>query len=163
MNLPPQVLERSGTAQCPGSWMTRFKDWSPRAPLELKKILCTRNRCTDSRLSQVHEPALTRGGDPNPGRQRQRQEEKWFFRNLRVLFYWSKCCSDAPGAPIRMGWASPLRVATGGDANCGSEGRRRRSPAQANRRRDVVHPPLKRGRCECKTVRLANKKAPEHS
>jgi hypothetical protein len=46
-----------------------------------------------------------------------------------------------------MGWASPLRVATGGDANCGSEGRRRRSPAHANRRRDVVHFPMKKGRC----------------
>ena len=160
MNLPPQVLERSGTAQCPGSWMTRFKDWSPRAPLELEKILCTRNRCTDSRLSQVHEPALTRGGDPNPGRQRQRQEEKWFFRNLRAFFYWSQCCSDAPGAPIRMGWASPLRVATGGDANCGSAGRRRRSPAHANRRRDVAEPSTKRAQCGGKIVRLANKKAP---
>ena len=42
------------------------------------------------------------------------------------------------GAPIRVGWASPLRVATGGDANCSSEARRRRSPAHANRRRDCV-------------------------
>jgi hypothetical protein len=53
MTLPPTFLERSGTGLTPGSLMTRFKEWSPRAPLELEKILCTRNRCTDSRLSQV--------------------------------------------------------------------------------------------------------------
>ena len=46
--------------------------------------------------------------------------------------------SEALGAPIRAGWASPLRVATGGDANCGSGDRRRRSPAHANIRRDSV-------------------------
>ena len=40
------------------------------------------------------------------------------------------------GAPIRAGEASPLRVATGGDASWGSKARRRRSPARANRRRD---------------------------
>ena len=42
------------------------------------------------------------------------------------------------GAPIRVGWASPLRVATGGDANWGSGDRRRRSPAHANIRRDFI-------------------------
>ena len=41
------------------------------------------------------------------------------------------------GAPIRAGEASPLRVATGGDANWSSADRRRRSPARSNRRRDV--------------------------
>ena len=46
--------------------------------------------------------------------------------------------SDVLGAPIRVGWASPLRVATGGDANDGSGDRRRRSPAHANIRRDFT-------------------------
>ena len=86
-----------------------------------------------------------------------------FFRNLPVIFYWSKPHPEAPGAPIRMGWASPLRVATGGDANWGSEVRRRRSPAHANRRRDLAHSPMKRGRFARKTAKLANKKTPEHS
>ena len=36
--------------------------------------------------------------------------------------------SKIAGAPIRAGWASPLRVATGGDASGCSEARRRRSP-----------------------------------
>ena len=36
------------------------------------------------------------------------------------------------GAPVRTGWASPLRVATGGNASHGSKGRRRRSPACAD-------------------------------
>ena len=40
---------------------------------------------------------------------------------------------DARGAPIRVGWASPLRVATGGAASDGSKARPRRSPAPANR------------------------------
>jgi hypothetical protein len=40
-------------------------------------------------------------------------------------------------APIRAGLASPLRVATGGAANCGSGVRPRRSPAPANTRRAV--------------------------
>ena len=44
-----------------------------------------------------------------------------------------------------MGWASPLRVATGGDANCSSEAHRRRSPAHANRRRDCVILPMNVG------------------
>lgn len=42
------------------------------------------------------------------------------------------------GAPIRVGCASPLRVATDGDANWSSKVRRRRSPAHTNRRRDFV-------------------------
>ena len=46
--------------------------------------------------------------------------------------------SQPVGAPIRVGWASPLRVATGGDANWSSAGRRRRSPAHANQRREFV-------------------------
>ena len=41
-------------------------------------------------------------------------------------------------APIRVGCASPLRVATDGDANWSSKVRRRRSPAHTNRRRDFV-------------------------
>jgi hypothetical protein len=79
MTLPPTFLERSGTGLTPGSLMTRFKEWSPRAPLELEKILCTRNRCTDGRLSQVDctgappgETIQTRAAK----RQKQRQEEK---------------------------------------------------------------------------------------
>jgi len=40
------------------------------------------------------------------------------------------------GAPICTGGASPLRVATGGNANWSSKVRRRRSPARADRRRD---------------------------
>ena len=40
--------------------------------------------------------------------------------------------TEALGAPIRRGLASPLRVATGGAANCGSGARPRRSPAPAN-------------------------------
>src|SRR6478672_61285 len=39
------------------------------------------------------------------------------------------------GAPIRTGEASPLRVATGGEASFGLESPRRRSPARANSRR----------------------------
>ena len=46
--------------------------------------------------------------------------------------------SEPLGAPIRVGWASPLRIATGGDANWGSGVRRRRSPAHANIRRDFT-------------------------
>ncbi len=76
-----------------------------------------------------------------------------FFRDFRGMFHWAKAgiakadadrlncpqgSSDAPHAPVLMGWASPLRVATGGAANCGSGGRRRRSPAHENRRRDFV-------------------------
>ena len=38
-----------------------------------------------------------------------------------------------PSTPIRTGRASPLRVATGGNASSSSETRRRRSPACANR------------------------------
>ena len=49
----------------------------------------------------------------------------------------SEDSSQALGAPVRVGGASPLRVATGGNANWSSEDRRRRSPAHANRRRDV--------------------------
>jgi hypothetical protein len=40
------------------------------------------------------------------------------------------------GAPICAGEASPLRVATGGNANWSSAVRCHRSPARANRRRD---------------------------
>ena len=40
--------------------------------------------------------------------------------------------AKAPGAPIRRGLASPLRVATGGAANCGSGARPLRSRAPAN-------------------------------
>ena len=29
----------------------------------------------------------------------------------------AKMLAEAPGAPIRVGWARPLRVATSGDAN----------------------------------------------
>ena len=43
--------------------------------------------------------------------------------------------SNALGAPIRVGEASPLRVATGGDANWCSSRRRRRSLAHTNPRR----------------------------
>lgn len=39
------------------------------------------------------------------------------------------------GAPIRAGEASPLRVATGGDASWRLEARRHRSPARTNERR----------------------------
>ena len=39
--------------------------------------------------------------------------------------------SEVAGAPLGRAGASPLRVATGGDANGGSEGRRRRSPGPA--------------------------------
>ena len=42
------------------------------------------------------------------------------------------------GAPICTGGASPLRVATGGDANWRFGVRLRRSPARANARRDDV-------------------------
>ena len=41
-------------------------------------------------------------------------------------------------APICTGEASPLRVATGDNANWGSKVRCRRSPARTNRRRDGV-------------------------
>jgi hypothetical protein len=44
--------------------------------------------------------------------------------------------SEITGAPICAGEASPLRVATGGNANWSSKVRCRRSPARANRRRD---------------------------
>jgi hypothetical protein len=44
--------------------------------------------------------------------------------------------SEIRGAPICPGEASPLRVATGGNANSSSKVRCRRSPARANRRRD---------------------------
>ena len=54
MTLPPTILERSGTGLTPGSLMARFKEWCPRAPLELETIECTPHGCTDSRLSQVH-------------------------------------------------------------------------------------------------------------
>jgi hypothetical protein len=87
----------------------------------------------------------------------------WFFRNLLGIFYWSKSYSEVPGAPIRTGWASPLRAATGGDANWGSGGRRRRSPAHANRRRDIALSPMKMGWSARKTAILANEKTPEHS
>jgi hypothetical protein len=40
--------------------------------------------------------------------------------------------TEALGAPIRRGLASPLRVATGGAANCGSGAGPRRWPAPAN-------------------------------
>jgi|CryBogDrversion2_1035201.scaffolds.fasta_scaffold303944_1 hypothetical protein len=53
--------------------------------------------------------------------------------------------SDVVGAPIRVGWASPLRVATGGNANDGSGDRRRRSPAHANIRRDSFILLVKKG------------------
>jgi hypothetical protein len=46
--------------------------------------------------------------------------------------------SDTVNAPIRVGWVSPLRVATGGAANCGSGARPRRSPAHANTRRNLA-------------------------
>jgi len=52
-----------------------------------------------------------------------------------------------PGAPIRVGWASPLRVATGGAANWSSKARRRRSPAHANGRRDGAILPSHASRC----------------
>ena len=55
--------------------------------------------------------------------------------------------SEAPGEPIRVGGASPLRVATGGNANWSSEGRRRRSPAHTNRRRDSVILSMNAGLC----------------
>src|ERR1035438_4612535 len=42
------------------------------------------------------------------------------------------------GAPICAGGASPLRVATGGNANWSSGVRSRRPPARANKRRDNV-------------------------
>lgn len=44
--------------------------------------------------------------------------------------------SGVTGAPLGGGGASPLRVATGGDANWSSAVRRRRSPAPAQRRRE---------------------------
>lgn len=44
--------------------------------------------------------------------------------------------SGISGAPICTGGASPLRVATGGNANWSSKVRCRRSPARANGRRD---------------------------
>ena len=46
--------------------------------------------------------------------------------------------SGISGAPICTGGASPLRVATGGNANWSSAVRCRRSPAHANRRRDYA-------------------------
>jgi hypothetical protein len=46
--------------------------------------------------------------------------------------------SEISGAPICAGEASPLRVATGGDANWRFEVRLRRSPARANARRENV-------------------------
>ncbi len=47
--------------------------------------------------------------------------------------------SEISGAPICAGWASPLRVATGGNANWRFGVRSRRSPARANRRRDYAN------------------------
>jgi len=46
--------------------------------------------------------------------------------------------SEIRGAPICAGGASPLRVATGGNANWRFGVRSRRSPARTNRRRDYV-------------------------
>jgi hypothetical protein len=46
--------------------------------------------------------------------------------------------SEIRGAPICAGGASPLRVATGGNANRRFGVRSRRSPARTNRRRDYV-------------------------
>ena len=46
--------------------------------------------------------------------------------------------SEIRGAPICTGGASPLRVATGGNANWRFGVRSRRSPARTNRRRDYV-------------------------
>jgi hypothetical protein len=43
MNLPPTISERSGTVLTPGSLMARFKDWSPRAPLDLEMIKVCRS------------------------------------------------------------------------------------------------------------------------
>jgi hypothetical protein len=54
----------------------------------------------------------------------------WTTRLLRIND------SEISGAPICTGGASPLRVATGGNANWSSKVRCRRSPARANRRRD---------------------------
>ena len=83
-----------------------------------------------------------------------------FFRNLPGSIHWlrtsiavvwgsarvrPKAVRRCLGAPICVGWASSLRVATGGDANWSSEVRRRRSPAHANRRRDFTHWLMKTG------------------
>jgi hypothetical protein len=62
----------------------------------------------------------------------------WGLRRLpphaqtRLSSRWGALIS---GAPIRAGGASPLRVATGGDANWRFKARLRRSPASTNRRR----------------------------
>src|ERR1035437_9420635 len=61
----------------------------------------------------------------------------WGLRRLpphaqtRLSSRWGALIS---GAPIRAGGASPLRVATGGDANWRVKARLRRSPASTNRR-----------------------------
>ena len=76
MNLPPNILERSGTALTPGSLMTRFKDWFPRAPLDLEMIKCTPHGCTDSRLSQASRPALHQRRRSNEWRQKDKEKEE---------------------------------------------------------------------------------------
>jgi hypothetical protein len=46
--------------------------------------------------------------------------------------------SEPRGAPIRVGWLSRLRVASGGEASGRLEARRRRSPAHANGRPEIA-------------------------
>ena len=65
-----------------------------------------------------------------------------------------------PGAPILVGWASPLRVATGGNANWSSEVRSRRSPAHENKRREHVHLPSKRRKNGTKTWKRGTRSPP---
>jgi len=71
--------------------------------------------------------------------------------------------SEPLGAPIRVGGASPLRVATGADANDGSGDRRRRSPAHANIRRDSFILLVKMGYWAGKARLDHNTPPPEHS
>lgn len=55
MILPRTIWSVTEPALTPGSWMARFKEWVPCASLANlgNDIMCARNGCTDSRLSQV--------------------------------------------------------------------------------------------------------------
>jgi len=67
-----------------------------------------------------------------PGRKKSQVAAVAVARELSGFVWAIARVCVGPGVPIRAGGASPLRVATGSDASCGSKARRRRSPAPPN-------------------------------
>jgi transposase len=113
--------------------------WNYRAPARISRELLKRQEGLSQELKDISWAAQTRLHHrflhlTGAARKKSPVAAAALGRELSG-FVWAigqKVQPRPPAAPIRAGGASPLRAATGGDANANSNARRRRSPARPN-------------------------------